>query len=90
MAITKRTAIDKKEILADGTIQVRTAQYIEEDGVVISKSFVNRQVFRPGDDVSNAPADVQAIAAIEHTAERITAETARKAAEVAKLEAENT
>jgi hypothetical protein len=90
MAITKRTAIDKKEILADGTIQVRTAQYIEEDGVVISKSFVNRQIYRPGEDVSNAPTDVRRIATIEHTAERITAETARKAAEVAKLEAENT
>tara|TARA_Y100000296_G_C5060926_1_gene199778 strand:+ start:329 stop:610 length:282 start_codon:yes stop_codon:yes gene_type:complete len=89
MALTERTEIDRKEILADGTIQTRTALIVERDGVIISKTFINREVFHPGDDVSEQPADIQALAAIEHTEEKIAvyqaAEAARKAANEAEL-----
>ena len=67
MALKERTEVDKREILADGTIQVRTALVIERDGVEISRTFINRQVFVPGTDVSNEDECVQRIAAVEHT-----------------------
>ena len=84
MALTERNVIDRKEILEDGTIQVRTATVIERDGVEISRSFTNRQVFSPGADVSGQDAAVQAIAAIEHTPEKVTAFKAKVAATEAK------
>ena len=69
MALTEKTEVDKCEILANGTIQARTALIIERDGVEISRKYINRQVFAPGDDVSNAPDMVKKIAEIEHTDE---------------------
>jgi len=51
---------------------VRTATVIERDGVEISRSF-SRHVVSPGDDVSGESAEVQAIAAVVHTAEVIAA-----------------
>ena len=80
MAITRRDVVDKREILEDGTIQARTARIIEEDGVIISKTFINRKVFHPGDDVSNEPDEVKRLAAVEHTPEKITAHQLRLAA----------
>jgi hypothetical protein len=67
MGLIERTEVDKREILADGTIQVRTARIIERDGKEISRTFINRQVFHPGMDVSKEEECVQRIAAIEHT-----------------------
>ena len=67
MTLTERTEIDRREILANGTIQVRTALVVERDGKEISRTFINRQVFVPGADVSNEDECVQRIAAIEHT-----------------------
>tara|TARA_Y100000034_G_C6515249_1_gene221530 strand:- start:61 stop:321 length:261 start_codon:yes stop_codon:yes gene_type:complete len=67
MAITERTEVDRREILVDGTIQVRTARIVERDGKEISRTFINRQVFHPGMDVSKEDECVQRIAAIEHT-----------------------
>ncbi len=71
MALTKRTEVDRREILADGTIQVRTATVIEEDGVELSRSF-HRHVVVPGDDLSNEHESVKRVTDIEHTPERIT------------------
>ena len=82
MALEERTVINRKEILEDGTIQVRTATIIERDGVEVSRSFTNRQVFSPGADVSGQDAAVQAIAAVEHTPERVLAYQAKLAAKV--------
>ena len=73
MAITKRNIIDRREVLEDGTIQARQATIIEEDGVEISRSFTNRMVFRPGEDVSSADASIQRLATTEHTSEVIAA-----------------
>ena len=73
MALTERTEIDRREILADGTIQVRTALIIERDGVEVSRTFINRQVFVPGADVSGEDETIRRLAEVEHTPERIAA-----------------
>ena len=67
MALTEKTEVDKCEVLANGVIQARTALIIERDGVEISRKYINRQVFHPGDDVSNAPDLVKKLAEVEHT-----------------------
>ena len=72
MALEKQTVVDKMEVLEDGTIQVRTATRIVEDGAVISQSY-HRHVVTPGADYSGEDARVQAICAATHTAEVIAA-----------------
>ena len=73
MALTERTEEDKIEVVGEFKhIQVRTATIIERDGEEISRSF-HRHVVAPGDDVSGESADVQAMAAQFHTADRIAA-----------------
>ena len=71
MALEKRNEY-KLEILETGTIQVRVAGIISEDGVDIATNY-RRHVLNPGDDVTNETGEVQAIAAIVHTQERIDA-----------------
>ena len=73
MALTERMEIDRREILVDGTIQVRTALIIERDGVEVSRTFINRQVFVPGADVSGEDETMRRLAEVEHTPERIAA-----------------
>jgi len=72
MALEKQTVVDKVEVVENGTVQVRTATRIVEDGKVISSSF-HRHVVVPGQDYSNEDARVQAICAATHTAEVIAA-----------------
>ena len=79
MALTERVEIGKREVLADGQIQVRTDTVIERDGVEISRTF-HRHVVAPGDDLSGQHADVQRLANAEHTAEVIAAYEAKLAA----------
>tara|TARA_R100001244_G_scaffold122419_1_gene92073 strand:+ start:222 stop:488 length:267 start_codon:yes stop_codon:yes gene_type:complete len=67
MALTETTEVDKCEVLSNGTIQARTALIIKRDGIEISRKYINRQVFVPGADVSNAPDIVKDIAEVEHT-----------------------
>jgi hypothetical protein len=80
MALTKQQVIDKIEVLENGVIQVRQVTRIMEDGKELSSSY-HRWSFAPGDDVSNQPANVQAIAAAAWTAEVITAYQAQIAAQ---------
>ena len=80
MALTEKTEVDKCEVLSNGTIQARTALIIERDGVEISRKYINRQVFAPGDDVSNAPDLVKKLAEVEHTDAVITAFNEARAA----------
>ena len=72
MALTERTEIGSREVLADGQIQVRTDTVIERDGVEVSRSF-HRHVVVPGQDVSGEDASVQTVANAVHTAEVIAA-----------------
>ena len=72
MALEKQTVVDKIEVLENGSVQVRTATRILEDGVALSQSY-HRHVVAPGDDYSGEDARVQAICAATHTAEVIAA-----------------
>ena len=72
MALTKETVVDKIEVTENGTVQVRTATRIIEDGVQLSQSY-HRHVVVPGDDYSGEDARVQAICSATHTAEVVAA-----------------
>jgi hypothetical protein len=72
MALEKVTSVDLIEVVANGTIQVRTKTAIKEDGVEISSKF-HRHVVVPGANVSGEDAKVQAIAASMHTADVVAA-----------------
>ena len=72
MALEKQTVVDKMEVIENGSVQVRTAIRIVEDGTVISQSY-HRHVVTPGADYSGEDARVQAICAATHTAEVIAA-----------------
>lgn len=70
--ITKNTVVDLCEVVENGTIQVRTATRIMEDGKVLSQSF-HRHCVTPGQDYSQEDAKVQALCAAVHTPECIAA-----------------
>lgn len=61
MALTKEVVIDKIEALESGSIQVRQATRVLEDGVVLSTSY-HRHVLSPGDDLTNEDPKVVAVA----------------------------
>jgi len=79
MALTKEVVIDKVEVVENGTLQVREVTRILEDGKQLSSSY-HRWSFVPGSDVSDQPANVQAIAAAAWTPEVIAAYEAQIAA----------
>ena len=79
MALEKQTVVDKIEVVENGSVQVRTAIRIMEDGVALSQSY-HRHVVAPGADYSTQDARVQAICAATHTAEVIAAYEAAQAA----------
>jgi hypothetical protein len=73
MALSKVISEDKIEIVGDyKAVQVRTCTKVMEDGAELSSSF-HRHVVVAGDDYSNESAEVQAICAVVHTAEVISA-----------------
>jgi hypothetical protein len=72
MALTKETIVDKIEVLENGTLQVRSAIRVLEDGEVLSSSF-HRHVLAPGADTSNEDAKVVAIATATWTTDVVTA-----------------
>ena len=72
MALEKQTVVDKIEVLENGTLQVRTATRVLEDGEVLSSSF-HRHVLAPGADTTNEDAKVVAIANATWTADVVTA-----------------
>ena len=59
--LTKSTAVDQIEVLANNSIQVRAATIIKEDGTELSRSF-HRHVLQPGDDLTDQDPKVVAIA----------------------------
>ena len=72
MALTKETVVDKIEVLENGTIQVRSATRVLEEGEVLSSSF-HRNTLTPGSDTANEDAKVVAIANATWTADVVTA-----------------
>jgi hypothetical protein len=87
MALTKETVTDKIETLENGTIQVRTATRVLEDGVVLSSSF-HRHCLTPGQDLANEDPKVAAIANAVWTPEVISAYEATIAAQEAQIAAQ--
>lgn len=66
--LEKITVTDLIEVLENGTIQVRKATRILEDGKVISQSF-ERSVVLPGDDYSSYDDKVKTVCACVQTDE---------------------
>jgi hypothetical protein len=77
--LEKQVEIDQIEIVANGSVQVRQATKIFEDGVELSKSY-HRWVIYPGQDYSSQIDKVKAICAAVHTPEVIAAWNAKIAA----------
>jgi hypothetical protein len=80
MALTKETVVDRIEILEDGTLGIRRASYIVEDGVRISDARYHRAAYVPGADISAEPPRVRAIANIVWTAQVVAEYKAKVAA----------
>lgn len=80
MSLNKQTVVDQIEITENGTVQVRTATRIVEDGAVLSSSL-HRHVIAPGDDYSGECDKVKAICAATHTAAVVSAYKAAIAAQ---------
>ena len=70
--LTKTSVVDLCEVVENGTVQVRTATRIMENGKVLSQSF-HRHCVYPGQDYSQEDAKVQALCAAVHTPECIAA-----------------
>lgn len=69
MALEKQTVTDKIEVVGQfNALQIRQANQILEDGVVISQSY-HRYVLQPDADVSGEDAKIQAVAAAVWTDE---------------------
>ena len=78
--LEKVIVVDRIEVVENGSVQVRTATRIMEDGKQISGNF-HRHVVAPGSDYSAEDARVQAICAATHTADVIAAYKAAIAAQ---------
>ena len=79
MALEKVISEDKIEVVGEfKAVQVRTKTAVMEDGVELSSGF-HRHVVTAGQDYSNESAEVQAICAVVHTADVISAYEASQA-----------
>jgi len=72
MSLDKQTKIDRIEVVENGTLQVRQATIITEDGNQISRTF-HRWCITPGEDYSTQEQQVQDICKVAHTPEVIAA-----------------
>lgn len=79
MALTETKVIDKIEVVENGTIQVREVTRIMKDGSEVAHTY-HRWAFAPGSDVSEMPANVQAICQVAWTPEVIAAYEAQQEA----------
>ena len=79
MSLKKEIKIDQIEIIENGTVQVRQATIITEDGNQISRTF-HRWVITPSQDYSDQDDKVKAICQVTHTPEVIAAYQAQQEA----------
>jgi hypothetical protein len=84
MALDKQVKIDQIEVVENGTVQVRQATIISEDGNQISRTF-HRWCIVPGEDYSTQEQKVQDICKVSHTPEVIAAYQAQQEANRIKL-----
>jgi len=67
MALSKKSFVDKIEVVGTcNIVHVRTTTIIEEDGVELSKTY-HRHMVRPGDDYTNETDLVKKICESAHT-----------------------
>ena len=66
MEITKKTVIDRMEILENGTIQVREARRVFEGSELLAEKY-HRYVLTPDMDVSTQPSDVKKLCTLRWT-----------------------
>jgi hypothetical protein len=59
--LTQQSVIDKIEVLEGGEVQVRRADRVLKEGVVLVETY-HRHVLKPGDDIETEDPRVQAIA----------------------------
>ena len=69
--ITKEIIVDKIEILENGTIQLREKTRFYEDGILISESNTDSRIITPGEDTTKESQEIQSIAGIVHTKEKV-------------------
>jgi hypothetical protein len=79
MSLNKQIKIDRIEVVENGTVQVRQATIISEDGNQISRTY-HRWCITPGEDYSTQDTKVQDICRVAHTAEVIAAYQAQQEA----------
>jgi hypothetical protein len=72
MSLDKQVKIDQIEIVENGTVQVRQATIISEDGNQISRTY-HRWCIAPSEDYSTQEQQVQDICKVAHTPEVIAA-----------------
>ena len=72
MSLSKSTVVDQITVIENGIVLFREATRILEDGVELSKTY-HRSSLTPGQDISNVPANVQAICNAAWTPEVIAA-----------------
>jgi predicted ThiF/HesA family dinucleotide-utilizing enzyme len=79
MSLSKLTVVDQITVTENGVVLLREATRIFENGVELSKTY-HRSSLMPGQDVSAAPVNVQAICSAAWTAEVVAAFQAAQAA----------
>jgi hypothetical protein len=79
MSLEKQVKIDKVEVVENGTVQVRQATIITEDGNQISRTY-HRWCITPGEDYSAQEQQVQDICKVSHKPEVIAAYNAQQEA----------
>jgi hypothetical protein len=72
MSLEKEVKIDRVEVVENGTVQVRQATIITEEGNQISRTY-HRWCIAPGEDYSAQEQQVQDICKVSHTPEVIAA-----------------
>lgn len=82
MALTKEQSIDKIEIGKNGTVQVRQATQIVENGNVLTTTY-HRWTLEPGQDISEFDDRVKSVCNAVWTPEVIAAYEQQKSASLA-------
>lgn len=77
MSLDKQTKIDRIEVVENGTVQVRQATIITDNGNEVSKTY-HRWCIAPSQDYSDQEQQVQDICKVTHTPEVIAAYQAQQ------------
>jgi hypothetical protein len=77
MSLDKQTKIDRIEVVENGTVQVRQATIITDNGNEVSRTY-HRWCIAPSQDYSDQEQQVQDICRVAHTSEVIAAYNAQQ------------